>query len=274
MTGSDVDQSHPRTDLRTFTQTNAARGKASACYNIGIGVPQLSKGKSSTPSAEHARDQGPAGPSAADQTYVTVDEDVSFAASKRGGPLSRPGQASKAPLKSALKQSSSSRSSTTHSRSSSATQATVTTARSGVHPSSLSGSTSKGLATTGSKAAETANPAKAKITLAQRKKREKYAEEVIETLPLEYRGSNPAANRLAKSVIMALIAAASSPQGGARIAEIVKSPSGLGLGGSSDLPQAKVNKCLIALISAKQVVKASNNGILYSLDPNKHPQLP
>ena len=64
------------------------------------------------------------------------------------------------------------------------------------------------------------------------------------------------------SVIMALIAAGPN---GTRIADIVKAP---------ELPQVKVNKCLIALTAAKQVTKQSNNGIVYALDTKKHPSLP
>lgn len=39
-----------------------------------------------------------------------------------------------------------------------------------------------------------AGAAKPRITLAQKKKREKYAEEIIETLPLEYRSNDPVSN--------------------------------------------------------------------------------
>lgn len=102
-----------------------------------------------------------------------------------------------------------------------------------------------------------------KITLAQKKKREKYAEEIIETLPLEYRGGDPTNRRLASAVLMALIAAGTK---GLRVADIAKSP---------ELPQVKVNKCLIALMAAKQTIKKSaSGGTLYLLDPSKHDVLP
>lgn len=61
---------------------------------------------------------------------------------------------------------------------------------------------------------------------------------------------------------MALIAA--GPHG-ARMADVVKPP---------ELPQVKVNKCLMALERAKHLVKVSNNGVVYSLDPARHPALP
>ncbi len=49
------------------------------------------------------------------------------------------------------------------------------------------------------------------MTLAQKKKREAYTDEIIETLPLEYRGggNDPKQNAIAKHVCMALLAAGS-----------------------------------------------------------------
>lgn len=118
-------------------------------------------------------------------------------------------------------------------------------------------------ATTTSTAAAPAAGGVKKITLAQKKKREKYAEEIIETLPLEYRGGDPTNRRLASAVLMALIAAGSK---GLRVADIAKAP---------ELPQVKVNKCLIALMAAKQTIKQSaSGGTLYLLDPSKHDALP
>ncbi|PWN44696.1 hypothetical protein IE81DRAFT_336552 [Ceraceosorus guamensis] len=103
--------------------------------------------------------------------------------------------------------------------------------------------------------------AKAKITPALRKKRESIAATIIETLPLEYRGADPKPRALAENVILALMAA--GPKG-ARINEIA----------TTDMPSARVNKTLIALIAAKHVVKSSNNGVVYHLDPARHPDLP
>ncbi|KIS70138.1 uncharacterized protein UMAG_05210 [Mycosarcoma maydis] len=126
-------------------------------------------------------------------------------------------------------------------------------------------------ASTGAAAAKKAGPstntatgaAKARMTLAQKKKREAYTDEIIETLPLEYRGGNDAKqNAVAKHVCMALLAAGAK---GLRIADVVKNP---------EMSQAKINKTLIALVAAKHVVKTSNNGIVYSLDSRRHPTLP
>ncbi len=113
-------------------------------------------------------------------------------------------------------------------------------------------------------AAPATGAAKPKMTLAQKKKREAYTDEIIETLPLEYRGggNDPKQNTIAKYVCMALLAAGNK---GVRIAEIVKNP---------EMTQAKINKTLIALVAAKHVVKTSNNGIVYSLDSGRHPALP
>lgn len=102
----------------------------------------------------------------------------------------------------------------------------------------------------------------AKLTIAQRKKREAYTDEIIRTLPLEYRGNDVKQSDIAKHVCMALIAAGSR---GVRISDIIKMP---------DMTQAKINKALIALVAAKHVVKTSNNGIVYSLDSARHPTLP
>ncbi|PWN18466.1 hypothetical protein BCV69DRAFT_314661 [Microstroma glucosiphilum] len=174
----------------------------------------------------------------ADQTYVTQDE-ISFEAATAPPGRSRtttPKKNSTPVLKSAMKKG-------------------TTSVGAGT-----TGKTGAGAGATGAAAAGGA--VKPKITLAQKKKREKYAEEIIETLPLEYRSNDPAARRLALAVLMALIAA--GPHG-ARMADIVKPP---------ELPQVKVNKCLMALERAKHLVKVSNNGVVYSLDPARHPTLP
>ncbi|PWN53490.1 hypothetical protein IE53DRAFT_384014 [Violaceomyces palustris] len=171
----------------------------------------------------------------ADQTYVTLDEDQSALMDQRIPAPNASALPSKGGvLKPALKKPSGG----------------------GGAPSSSSTSSRNPAATSG--------PPKggARITLAQKKKREAYAATVIDTLPLEYRGNDPKARQLAQGVIMALIA---SGRKGARINEIVKPP---------DMTQAKVNKTLIALVAAKQVIKVSNNGIVYQLDPSRHPDLP
>ena len=147
------------------------------------------------------------GNTAADQTYVTTDDESIY---RSEAPI-----AAKPALKSALKKPS---------------NAAVTTAAAAKKPAAGAG-------------------AKPKMTLAQKKKREAYTDEIIETLPLEYRGggNDPKQNAIAKHVCMALVAAGNK---GLRIAEIVKNP---------EMSQAKINKTLIALVAAKHVVKTSNN---------------
>ncbi|UZJ51867.1 hypothetical protein CBS101457_001187 [Exobasidium rhododendri] len=162
---------------------------------------------------------------AGDQTYMTQDEDEAELMQRKPF-VSGTSNASKQPLKSALKKAGS--------------DAASTTARA-TKP-----------------AATMAGPTKGRITAAEKRKREAKAVEIIETLPLEYRGGDPKPGQLAKSVILALIAAGEK---GVRIAEIVKMP---------DLPQAKINKCMIALVTAKHVIKRSDNGVVYQLNPARH----
>ncbi|KAJ9475113.1 DASH complex subunit DAM1 [Pseudozyma hubeiensis] len=166
---------------------------------------------------------------AADQTYVTTDDESMY---RNEAPIAAP---AKPALKSALKKSSNA-----------ATTAT-----------SAAGAAAKKAAPS----AAAAGAAKPKMTLAQKKKREAYSDEIIETLPLEYRsGNEPKQNAIAKHVCMALLAAGGK---GLRIADIVKTP---------EMSQAKINKTLIALVAAKHVVKES--GGVYSLDSARHPTLP
>ncbi|SNX84691.1 uncharacterized protein MEPE_03400 [Melanopsichium pennsylvanicum] len=176
-----------------------------------------------------------------DQTYVTTDDesiyrstDVPVVAAASVG-----GASAKSALKSALK------------KPSNAATATV----------AATGAVKKQAPTTAPAGAAGIKP---KMTLTQKKKREAYTDEIIETLPLEYRGggNDPKQNAIAKHVCMALIAAGGK---GLRISDIVKSP---------EMTQAKINKTLIALVAAKHVVKTSSNGIVYSLDSNRHAVLP
>ncbi|KAK0524404.1 DASH complex subunit dam1 [Tilletia horrida] len=105
--------------------------------------------------------------------------------------------------------------------------------------------------------------AKGQITIAQKKQRIKFATDIIETLPLEYRGGrDPKPRKIAETVILALIAAGPA---GVRSAEIASPP---------DLPQAKVNMTLLALVQAKHAIRTSSNGVVFSLDPSRHPRPP
>lgn len=177
----------------------------------------------------------------ADQTYMTQDDD--FDLGQRKPTLLSAQQ--KAPLKSALK-------------SAMKKPAPVGATTTRISATSRPGQANKASTSAGG-ASTSAAPQKPKITAAEKKKREAAAEQVIDLLPLDYRGGDPSAKRLAMSVILALIAAG---QKGIRINEIVRAP---------DLPQAKVNKCLIALVGAKQVLRRSDNGVVYHLDPEKNP---
>ncbi|PWO00287.1 hypothetical protein FA09DRAFT_358389 [Tilletiopsis washingtonensis] len=103
---------------------------------------------------------------------------------------------------------------------------------------------------------------KGKISLALRKKRTEAAAQIIDTLPLEYRGADPKPRALAENVLLALMAGGDD---GVRIADMLAPP---------EMTQARINKTLIALVAAKHVVKTSNNGIVYHLDPARHPSIP
>ncbi|KAJ1020693.1 hypothetical protein NDA16_004085 [Ustilago loliicola] len=166
------------------------------------------------------------GNAAADQTYVTTDDESIY---RSEAPIVA--QAAKSALKSALK------------KPSNAATSAAAAAKKPAAPAPAAGAGAG---------------AKPKMTLAQKKKREAYTDEIIETLPLEYRGggNDPKQNAIAKHVCMALLAAGNK---GLRIAEIVKNP---------EMSQAKINKTLIALVAAKHVVKTSNN---VGFPP--HPQL-
>ncbi|KAK8849550.1 hypothetical protein IAR55_004885 [Kwoniella newhampshirensis] len=78
--------------------------------------------------------------------------------------------------------------------------------------------------------------------VAQRKKRELEISGIIDTLPLEYRGGDPAERQRMEKVIMRLM---EHPEG-LPLKEMVALP---------ELPQAKVNKCLITLVARKLVSK-------------------
>ncbi|KAJ9097569.1 hypothetical protein QFC20_006144 [Naganishia adeliensis] len=94
---------------------------------------------------------------------------------------------------------------------------------------------------------------KAPANAIERRKREAAVNAIVDTLPIEYRGSDPIARQMMERVLGHLL---DNPQG-QRMAEIVK-PLGL--------PQAKVNKCLIALVGKKAVTKTAVGGVaVYAL---------
>ncbi|KAK1218707.1 DASH complex subunit dam1 [Marasmius sp. AFHP31] len=93
---------------------------------------------------------------------------------------------------------------------------------------------------------------KPKMTAKERKERNLELEKIVSYLPLEFRGSDPGLRRNLDAVVEGLMDA---PGQTARITDLVKPP---------ELPQARVNKCLIALINRKIVTKDSSTGqVLY-----------
>jgi len=90
---------------------------------------------------------------------------------------------------------------------------------------------------------------KANLTARQRKERDAAVEEVVQRLPIEFRGNDPELRKSAEGVILALMDARKP----LRMNDIIKPM----------LPQAKVNKCLIALVSSKVVTKAQVGGVAH-----------
>ncbi|WFD04766.1 DASH complex subunit dam1 [Malassezia vespertilionis] len=78
------------------------------------------------------------------------------------------------------------------------------------------------------------------------RRRKAFADQVLDTMPLEYRNGEQQ-REVVQSVILALLSASGT---GLRVADIAKQPV---------LPAGKVNKALIALLAANHVVRASNN---------------
>ncbi|PCH35954.1 hypothetical protein WOLCODRAFT_166566 [Wolfiporia cocos MD-104 SS10] len=93
---------------------------------------------------------------------------------------------------------------------------------------------------------------KAKLTQRERKERAILADQVAAVLPLEFRGSDPNLRRHLEMVVEGFL---DRPERGVGILELVKLP---------DLNQARVNKCLIALVNRKIVRKDNSTGaVLY-----------
>ncbi|KAF7983423.1 hypothetical protein HWV62_12861 [Athelia sp. TMB] len=94
--------------------------------------------------------------------------------------------------------------------------------------------------------------AKPKLTAKEKKERDLFIEKTIACLPLEFRGSEPTLRRNMESVIEFLV---DSGGRGVRLPELIAPP---------DLSQARVNKCLIALVNRKIVKKDNTTGtVLY-----------
>ncbi|KAF5375234.1 hypothetical protein D9758_000514 [Tetrapyrgos nigripes] len=94
---------------------------------------------------------------------------------------------------------------------------------------------------------------KPKMTAKEKKERGMELEKVISNLPLEFRGSEPTLRKHMESVIEGIW---DTPNKTVKLPELIKPP---------DLNQARVNKCLIALVNKKFVVKGNTTGtVLYS----------
>ncbi|KAG2063170.1 hypothetical protein BDR04DRAFT_1111769 [Suillus decipiens] len=94
--------------------------------------------------------------------------------------------------------------------------------------------------------------AKSKLTAKEKKQRLLSLEKIVMSLPLEFRGSDPGLRRNMESVIEFMM---DSDGRGIKLIEIVRPP---------DLNQARVNKCLIALVNRKIVQKENSTGtVLY-----------
>ncbi|KAF8578977.1 hypothetical protein K439DRAFT_1648615 [Ramaria rubella] len=92
---------------------------------------------------------------------------------------------------------------------------------------------------------------KVKMTAKEKKERGVILEKVCSVLPLEFRGGDPTLRRQVEHVIESLMDA----ENGLRITDMIK----------GDINQAKVNKCLIALVTRKVVQKIPNpGGVIYS----------
>ncbi|TFK34516.1 hypothetical protein BDQ12DRAFT_613537 [Crucibulum laeve] len=93
---------------------------------------------------------------------------------------------------------------------------------------------------------------KPKLTAKEKKERSIQIERIISCLPLEFRGSDPNLRRNMENVIEGLL---NAPSQTVKLPDLITPP---------DLSQARVNKCLIALVNRKVVQKDNSTGtVLY-----------
>ncbi|KAF9446691.1 hypothetical protein P691DRAFT_732779 [Macrolepiota fuliginosa MF-IS2] len=93
---------------------------------------------------------------------------------------------------------------------------------------------------------------KPKMSAKERKERDMEIERIISALPLEFRGSDPTLRRHMETVIDGIMKARDQT---IKLPDLIKPP---------DLNQARVNKCLIALVNRKVVQKDNSAGtVLY-----------
>ncbi|KAF9225687.1 hypothetical protein BS17DRAFT_777504 [Gyrodon lividus] len=101
-------------------------------------------------------------------------------------------------------------------------------------------------------AAKPKKKGKPKLSAKEKKERSMAIEKIIACLPLEFRGNDPNLRRNMESIIEAMM---DSEGRGIKLIELIVPP---------DLTQARVNKCLIALVNRKIVHKDSSTGsVLY-----------
>lgn len=91
---------------------------------------------------------------------------------------------------------------------------------------------------------------KAKLTPKERKERKAAIDQIITLLPLEFRETNTSLRRNVEMVIERLM---DSEGRGLKLIEMIVPP---------DLNQARVNKCLIMLVSRKFVTKDNSSGVV------------
>ncbi|THH30648.1 hypothetical protein EUX98_g3518 [Antrodiella citrinella] len=91
-----------------------------------------------------------------------------------------------------------------------------------------------------------------KLTAKEKRERGLAIDKIVSALPLEFRGNDPNLRRNIEQIIETFM---DKPGKGIGILELVKPP---------DLNQARVNKCLIALVNRKVVRKENSTGsVLY-----------
>lgn len=99
---------------------------------------------------------------------------------------------------------------------------------------------------------KTKKKVKPKLSAKEKKERSMMMEKLISCLPLEFRGSDPNLRRSMESIIEAMM---DSEGRGVKLIELIAPP---------DLNQARVNKCLVALVNRKLVRKDNSTGtVLY-----------
>ncbi|KAI9438209.1 DASH complex subunit Dam1-domain-containing protein [Lactarius indigo] len=97
---------------------------------------------------------------------------------------------------------------------------------------------------------KTKKKGKAKLTAKEKKERKIAIDQIITLLPLEFRETNSSLRRNVETVIERLM---DSEGRGLKLIEMIVPP---------DLNQARVNKCLIMLVSRKFVTKDNSTGVV------------